>query len=496
MVLLSLLLACADKPADTAANDRGGDTAAQADDSGAPSGDSGEDTAPTDPLVAPAVDLGYRLHDSIGSLIYATWTQAERADSVTVEYSFDPGQWHTAPAREGTEGAHEQLLLGVPYGASVTWRVLSQRGEQRVSSAEAVAVAGAAPEGMPGAALELDVGGWWEGGRYLLTSVSSVDLERSSRAGFWLIIADRAGRVVWSYELPETSWTLFPKPSRDGRALLWDESTFWSSFDGGQEGAVHRMTLDGVEERAWATPGLHHSFDDLDPDTLLWNSLQGVDDIVYLSSGDEAAVELWSCREWMSGEVVGGDSEGGVGSNYCGANALNWSPDSDTVILSLFSHETVLELDPWSGEVLWYADPRGGNGLSLSDAPEWYWQHDAQLVAPDRLLLTSGVPPEGGGGAGDELFERTALYEYSVDREGGRLALEWSDATEGEWVSQYKGGAWRLENGNTLHYLGDFPGVREVTPEGQEVWALRFTGDEQPWIGRATLLEDLYAFAP
>ena len=53
----------------------------------------------------------------------------------------------------------------------------------------------------------------------------------------------------------------------------------------------------------------------------------------------------------------------------------------------------------------------------------------------------------------------------------------------------------RLEGGNTLHYFGDFPGFKEITPGGEVVWQFRVVNDEDPWIGRSTFIDDLYPLA-
>ena len=143
----------------------------------------------------------------------------------------------------------------------------------------------------------------------------------------------------------------------------------------------------------------------------------------------------------------------------------------------------------------WYAEAPGGAGLALPEEAVWEWQHDAQLLSDDRLLLSSGVLGEDGPGPGGPRIEHTAVYEYEIDIEGGALSLVWEHHSEPEWVSNYKGGAWRLAGGNTTHYFGDFGGFKEITPDGQIAWQLRFVTEDSPWIGRSTFIDDLYSMA-
>ena len=56
------------------------------------------------------------------------------------------------------------------------------------------------------------------------------------------------------------------------------------------------------------------------------------------------------------------------------------------------------------------------------------------------------------------------------------------------------GEAHRLQKGNTLQNAGTTPRIREITPDGEVVWDLAFTGSKL--MGRTVLLSDLYALAP
>jgi hypothetical protein len=58
----------------------------------------------------------------------------------------------------------------------------------------------------------------------------------------------------------------------------------------------------------------------------------------------------------------------------------------------------------------------------------------------------------------------------------------------------FAGEAHRPANGNTLINSGTEPVVREVMRDGVVVWEIQWGVPR--FIGRAVLLEDLYAFAP
>lgn len=436
-------------------------------------------------------NLAARLDDDVLSVVWVSWNQRIQADRVRVDYAFEDGDWRSTPSRPGTLGAHEQIVLGVPYGYPLSWRVVSEvDGVESAVDGPGIET-GAAPASLPELALDVSVpGGWDPADQYLLTSTSGEMSLGSRDPGFHVVLVDREGRYVWALPAHPESWTFFPKVSRGGDAILYDDSLFWTQFDGGLDGKVKKVKLDGSLVREWATPGLHHAFDDLSDDTLAWNGVTGDDDQLHVTVGDGEPTVIWTCLDWIA-EVGITATRAGRNGEQCGSNALSWNPDRGTYVLSLWSHETVLEVDDTTGEVQWYAAPHDHQGYLVPEDATWHWQHEAHLVADDRLLLSSGVE---GSGTGDE-YVATAAYEYAIDRSAGALSLVWSYQTEPDWASQFKGGAHRLANGNTVHEYGDFGGVREITPEGEVVWQLRFD-EGSAWLGRATFVGDLYALAP
>ncbi len=74
--------------------------------------------------VAVAVnDLSARVHDTMGSIPVVSWSQDEVAD-VHAEYSADGGEWLSSASARYDAGGHELLLLGAPFDAEVTWRLV------------------------------------------------------------------------------------------------------------------------------------------------------------------------------------------------------------------------------------------------------------------------------------------------------------------------------------------------------------------------------------
>jgi hypothetical protein len=237
-------------------------------------------------------------------------------------------------------------------------------------------------------------------------------------------------------------------------------------------------------ERSWATPGLSHAFEDLSTDTIAWLASSNYHDTLMVRQGNEDAEELWNCEDWAASE--------GMAYGICGSNSLFWNEATNSYTLSLWSHEGVGEWDADTGEMTWFSAPADHRGYTLApQSPVWLWQHEVQLLAPDRLLLSSGVDEHWDG-----TFGATAAYEYAIDHQAETIDLVWSNVSDGDFVADYKGGAYRLAGGNTLHTYGNSGGVREYTTDGVVVWQARFVSPNECWIGRASWLNDLYAFVP
>jgi hypothetical protein len=422
-----------------------------------------DDSDPTEEPVALS-GLSWRLHETMGSLVYVAWDQ-DRDGAIHAEYSFDEGEWHSSPTWSLGPGRHERLLAGIPFAEEAVWRLVPEPGE--AVDGDAIAT-GAAPAGLPKAQVDVaEPDRWLPEGRYLLTSINA-DTGGWTEGTYWTFILDRAGRAVWAQAAPHNHWTLFAQVSADRTHFLWDEATYWSDWDDGAQSTVHRTYLDAEIEQI-ATPGLHHAFLELPDHTLAWGSqyhdrgealvLRGPDD------ADETV--LWTCAEdWP-------DS----GRN-CESNCLFYSPERDSFLYSFYTNDTLLEIDRASGESLWWAGMvSGGYAFDPTDS-QFFWQHGVSYTSEGHLLLSTQVRGE----------YTIYVREYEVDHDADALHEVWS--YDPQVFASTNGDAWRLANGNTLHLLGSAGQINEVTPAGEVVWHVDFRGERL--LGRGEFIEDLY----
>ena len=438
------------------------------DDTAMPDDDSGEDGEPI-------MDVSWRLHEEIESLVYVTWTQADPA-TTHVEFSFDEGEWLSSPSQENGEGEAEALLLGIPYDTEFAFRVVYDLGDGPVTTAEHTAEAGALPEAFPVPELiASDADAYEPTGRYLLSSINAYNGGWTG-GDYYKFIMDRQGRIVWTLLTPDNNWSIYLRVSANGEDLLWDEFTYWSGWDDGADSQVHRMKIDGTILESTPTPGGHHAFTELPDGTIVWGAASWWSETLEKVGPDGIQRTVWDCTEFF--DAIG---EGA----YCQSNALYWHEATDTYLYSFYDTSHVVEIDGETGATLKILGHVNGAWAFEPEESAFYWQHGATFTDDGTLLLSTYSGP-----GSSELAAR----EYELDEAGETLHEIWSFGV-GEGVrGDTAGEAHRLPGGNTLHNYGSGCRLREVAPDGTVVWDVDWEGSKL--LGRSVFIEDLYAFAP
>lgn len=427
------------------------------------------DTTPTVPETsATEVALTLSLHEAIGSIVVASWDQPVAAD-VHVEYSFDDGEWLTAPTRALEAGPATEQLYGVPYATPVEVRLVS--GEDVLGTASILTAE--LPVGFPlPTLLSSDPAAYWADGKWLLGSINA-DPGGWTEGRYWMFIVDRQGRVVWTKRGVDLDFTIYLRIANDG-TIFWDQSTFWSAFDGGAGSILHRMTLDGTEVESFEAPGMHHCFVEMPDGSLVWGSANGFSsERLRRRWPDGTVTTVWDCAPFYADLGL---------TDWCHTNSIFYRESTDTFLLSFPTDETfVLEIDGTTGEELRWFGHIPQSWAFDQPTSAFQYQHGATWTDEGTLLLSSQLSPTNV----DAL-----VREYTLDEATQTLTQIWSFG-QGDGIDAVNAGeAHRLANGNTLHNTGTTPRVREITPGDEVVWDLAWTGDRL--IGRTIWLTDLY----
>jgi hypothetical protein len=427
------------------------------------------------------------VHEEVNTLLVVSWTQTIGVEETWLEFSFENDEWLRSRPRPGAAEDHQDVVIGVPGDTEVRIRIVSSAGGTEHQSSEGTGTTDPVPAGMPVAeVLEYDAQGSTPE-RYLFGSVEDSDGGNSNnyyRSTFWLYIMDRQGRVVWYYADPASNATTsFQRIARDGE-YIWLEKRCYGC--GNFEESVVRMTLDWEFFEETRIDGLADCIDVTDDGTLLYDAN---DELRERDLSEASHTTIWSCRDHF-----------GQGFN-CYTNTINWDPDTNTVFMSYPEPGTVVEVDRATGEVV---GQYGNAADSWEFAPpldtppsEWGFgfQHFPNLSPDGTLIISSHMP--GYEVTSNPVANQHAFIEFAIDRVDQQLIELWRYTEGPEWPHA-KGMAIRLDNGNTLANYGTGGVIREITPDGQTVFHVKFDtegGDDfyNKMVGHNVLIDDLYA---
>ncbi|MFT5681978.1 MAG: hypothetical protein ACI8RZ_002896 [Myxococcota bacterium] len=430
-------------------------------------------SSPTNEASLSADGLEAAVLETMGSVVALRWRQSV-AGTAQATFSVTGEADRATPVVDAVVvvGENELLLLGLPFDADVTWSLTLIAEDGTTLTESGSLTTDALPEGLPEAEVLLsDEAGWDAGSPFVLTAMNGVG-SGANRA--WTFIIDRLGRVVWAQETPNQRTTLHARLSYDGTQILIDHNSFWAIFDGGEVSQVARVGIDGVIVETVDTPNLHHPFTELADGSLVWGASTGfyADEVIRKRTPDGTVTDLWSCEALL--DALNVDA-------YCGSNTLFWNEADDTFLFSLYSVDTIIEVDHATGDTLrtfghlpdsWAFDP---------EESAFWWQHGVHYTAEGTLLVSAK--------AGENATE-TVVREYTLDADSQTLTEVWSFG-EGEGVyGSEMGEAHRLSGGNTLHNYGSTARIREATPDGVVVWDVAWAGGT--YIGRSEVIADLY----
>lgn len=427
-------------------------------------------------------DVMVQVHDEVRTILVVTWTQTTAADQVWLEFSFEGGSVMTSRQKPGDPGAHRDVVLGIPGETNVAVRVVSSVAGAELATSDHQGTTGAIPAGMPRPEILAYDPKLASPDRWMFGAVEDSDACDGScyyHTTFWVYIIDRQGRVVWYHSDPATNPTSsFQRIARDGE-YIWIENRLRNT---NEPGSVTKMTLDWEYFEDVAVE-IGDCIDVTDHGSILYDSPRPAPGTLQEMERDGQKRTIWSCQD-----TFGEDFD-------CYTNTVNWNPIDDTVVLSFPYETTVVEIDRVSGTMVGQYGDAPGSWAFSPDTWEFEFQHFANITPEGTLLVSSHMPglsdthvPVSGG---------HAFMEFTVDRQSQTLIEKWYYNDGPEWA-QYKGMAMRLPNGNTLANYGTGGVIREITPDKQTAFHVKFDvpeGDDffNKMVGNNVLIDDLYA---
>jgi hypothetical protein len=163
---------------------------------------------------------------------------------------------------------------------------------------------------------------------------------------------------------------------------------------------------------------------------------------------------------------------------------------------------TVIQVSRSDGEVVGQYGAASGSwsfAPPQSSPPDQWgfgFQHFPNITADGTLLVSTHLP-------GFEGFQTTpgeyqhAFVEFEIDRDNEQLVEVWRYTDAPEWPRS-RGMVVKLDNGNYLGNYGTNGVIREITPDGETVFHVKFDHDGEndffnKLVGNNEYIEDLYA---
>jgi hypothetical protein len=427
-----------------------------------------------------ASSVSVQVHDRTQTILIVSWTQTIEAESTWLEFTFENDEVLTSRPRPGTAGAHEDVVLGVPAETDVTIRIVSRDAGTDYATRDYMGRTGTLPAGLPRPEVIAYDPARASPERYMFAAVEDslggCGAPCYNQWTHWIYIMDRQGRMVWYYADGASSSTTFcQRVARDGD-YVWIPKR---PFGGVGSAGVVKMTLDGKHFEEIPLP-ISDCIDVTDDGSVLFDTTAGV-----LSERDRlgSVRQIWSCPAHFGPAF------------YCYSNTVNWSAASNTIFLSFPEENTVVEIDRASGSlVAQYGDAPGSYAFSPATW-KFEYQHFPNLTPEGTLIVSSHLP--GHSDTYQPVAGQHAFVEFAVDRSSRTLIERWVYTSGPEWP-MYKGMAVRLANGNTLANYGSGGTIREITPDKQTVFHVKFDvpeGDDfyNKMVGHNELVADLYA---
>ncbi len=401
------------------------------------------------------------------TLLWVSWSTDEASEGQVEAFIDDESVVLVSseqPARD-----HRVPVFGLPPGQELRLEVSAWTGLDRWKGKEELVTGGLAAL-VPDFHAQATDGTHDLGEPYVLQGVGATDWSG-------LLVLDRSGRVVWNHAIEPNCYFVETGmlPGMPGaQGMAWCDKTM----------SRYRVPFDPREAvEVTELPDGHHAFANL-PDGAFaycfedcrsyWH--EGIDDEVHVCGDglrvlepDGSIWDLFNVWDWAEpAESVVRDTTASLPGDWTHANAIDYHPGRGTLLFSLRNLREVIEVELATGEVVAeHGQADGAPGFSEGVEP-FYYQHDANWVGADHLLMVSTPQDEDGS-----LSRETYAVEYALQEGTGLLEEAWSYHPGPDIFSHSGGGARRLENGDTLvHWRDPRARIRQISAEGEIVWDL------------------------
>jgi len=353
-------------------------------------------------------------------------TTSDSVDSAHIEFGLDTNYGMTAPV-DLTTTDHRTLLLGMKASNTYHFRVVAESGGQQCESSDYTVTTGVRPNALRVPTVTTNNAAALAGG-YLVT-----ESYKSTMPDDYAFILDADGDLVWWYKQTGFSDLTAAKMSYDGNYM-------WLVHGNVPQGTAYiaKVSMDGltVEDLSDQFTNLNHDIAILPDETVAFIAYgsNGCDDIKERSPNGTVRTVVNSSVPFNN-------------ASSCHCNAIQYSKDDDTLIVSEDDHSGYFKVTR-QGEVKWVLGGGASNSFDRSGggASTWIGEHNFHILGLDRILFFNNGVSSAGGGSNTP----SRVLELSLDLAAMTTSLVWSYDANPTISNNVMGDVQRLDNGNTI----------------------------------------------
>lgn len=406
--------------------------------------DSAEETAITDITAA--------VSEKIATVITVEWNTSVPA-TCRVEFGEGDTFSNTTPMETEASGTHQALLLGMPGGTEVQFRIVASDGENETVTEPQTVTTSDLPTYLPDFTVE---GSGPDG--FVMVPIIGTDAAT-------VTVIDSKGRIVWYYRDDSDLDVYRARLSHDKNSIVYNAASVSGSPE--EDSKIMRVSLDGSEVTSVSVPLLAHDFVELEDGTIgaITAEYRTVDDEEIMGNRivevleDETVTTVWSTWDCFDPETDKGDT---TDNGWTFANSLDYDPVEDVYYIGFLNFSSIAKVDRKSGECLWVFGSTAETVSFAEDAPVFLHQHQFQVLDNGILIF------DNDGATGTE----SRVTEYVFDFDTNTASAVWSYTADPSLFSFVLGEPIRLEDGNTLINWSASGQMNLVTPDGESLYQI------------------------
>ncbi len=400
-----------------------------------------------------AFEIDLTQSEAIPTVFTAAWSvDAETIDAAWWELELEGAPTRTVPVDPTGGPEFETVLIGMKPISTYTGRAWVEIDGEQFASADVELETGQIPAELP----DLARSGASSFDGLLVTSIAAMPPTA--------VILDEDGDYVWWYSAEEIGTLARSHLTHDGRSMLMLDI----NLQGQARDSLWSVGLDGSGLEQLPSTGAHHDFTELPDGTLALISysprdvdgetIQG-DKIVELApdGGTTTVYDIWD-----DPDIEYHPDDAFMGTMWPHINAIDYLEDSDSYSISILAFDGIAKLDRASGELTEWVGGRFSDYTMDGDTDLYQHQHQHQRSG-DSLLVFDNASQE---------INLSRAVEYELDPASGEATLSWEYPSPQGLSNVVLGDVHRFDSGNTLITWSYGGMIEEVSPAGEQLWAL------------------------